>query len=207
MTTRRRSRSDGARAAPKAPEGDGDRNDERAAERAVDRTSPEALQAAALRYLNRYDASVEQLRRVLLRQAQRHAAPAQLPEVRRHVDALLARFQESRLLDDGRYADTLARGLRERGASTIRIRQKLRQRGVAETIVEEVLQRAASEPGDADLNAARAYARRRRLTTRYDLTNPAERQKALAALARQGFSYGTAVAALGASSDDGWEEP
>lgn len=144
---------------------------------------------------------------MLLRQAQRHASPAQLPEVRGHIDALLTRFQESRLLDDGRYADNLVRGLRERGASTVRIRQKLRQRGVAEEIAEQVLERAASSPGDGDLSAARAYARRRRLTTRYDLTNPAERQKALAALARQGFSYGTAIAALEPPSDDGREEP
>lgn len=173
----------------------------------MDRTSPEALQRAALRYLDRYDASVDQLRRVLLRQAQRNTTPGELPTVRSRIDAMLARFQESRLLDDARYADNLARGLRERGASALRIRQKLRLRGVAEEITEQVLERAAAEPGDADLTAARAYARRRRLATRYDLTNPAERQKALAALARQGFSYTTAVAALTPPSDaDPWEE-
>jgi regulatory protein len=167
----------------------------------ADKTSAAALEAAALRYLDRYDASVEQLRRVLRRRLDRQAGPDAVARVERDIEQLLERYQGSRLLDDRRYAENLARGLRERGASTLRIRQKLRQRGVASETIDRVLERSASG-GSEDLRAAKAYARRRRLAQRYDLRVPAERQKALAALARQGFSFDVAARALAPTDDD-----
>lgn len=162
----------------------------------LDRTSPEELAKVALRYLNRYDASVEQLRRVLLRHVTRHGEPQRMPELRRRIDELLVRYQSSQLLDDVRYAQGMARGLRERGTSTLKVRLKLRQRGIGEDVIERVLAELENVGGDPDLEAARSYARRRRLRSRYDLTDPAQRQKALAALSRQGFSFAIATAAL-----------
>ena len=169
-----------------------------------DRTSPAALEQAALRYLNRYDASVEQLRRVLFRHAERHAEGAALARARDDVRALLERYQTSRILDDARYAEALGRGLRARGASAALIRQKLRQRGVAAELVEGALERLAAHDAGADpeLAAAKNYVRRKRLTKRHDVTTREGRQKALAALARQGFSFGVASAALAAALDD-----
>lgn len=174
-------------------------------EKAARKKSPpdaEALEAAALRYLDRYDASVEQLRRVLLRRVDRQAAPDVVERVTQDIERLLERYQGSRLLDDNRYAEHLARGLRERGASTLRIRQKLRQRGVASEIVDQVLENSAGSKDALDLMAAKAYARRRRLADRYDLQVPAQRQKALAALARQGFSFEVALRALAPKDED-----
>lgn len=168
----------------------------------MDPTSAAELDKIALRYLDRRDASAEQLRRVLLRHAGRHAPESELEPVRQRIDELLARYQASRLIDDGRYAENLIRGLRAKGGSTARIRLKLRQRGIDEGTVGRVLGGLADDGEQAELTAARAYARRRRLGARYDLNDPAQRQKALAALARQGFSYGVCTAALAAADGD-----
>jgi regulatory protein len=168
--------------------------------KSVDRTSPAELDKAALRYLNRYDASVEQLRRVLFRHVERHASGAALSRARDDVRALLERYQASRILDDARYAEALGRGLRARGASTMSIRMKLRARGVAEDLTEAALERLAShaDDGNPELSAARAYVRRKRLTKRHDVSTPEGRNKALGSLGRQGFSYSVASAALAA---------
>lgn len=177
-------------------------------EEAAERVSPAALDRAALDYLNRYDASVEQLRRVLLRRVKRYSSGSVRDRAEADVRTLLERFQVSRLLDDARYAEALARGLRARGSSTLGIRQKLRSRGVSAELIEGALEALARHHGDADedpeLVAARAYARKRRLTTRYDLTKPEERQKALAALARKGFSFSIAARALIVKDDSEW---
>jgi regulatory protein len=177
-------------------------------EEAAERVSPTALDRAALDYLNRYDASVEQLRRVLLRRVKRYSSGTLRDRAEVDVGRLLERFVASRLLDDARYAEALARGLRARGSSTLGIRQKLRARGVSAELIESALEALAKHHGegaeDPELVAARAYARKRRLTTRYDLTNPAERQKALAALARKGFSFSIAARALIVKDDSEW---
>ncbi len=177
-------------------------------EEAAERVSPTALDRAALDYLNRYDASVEQLRRVLLRRVKRYAWGTLRDRAEVDVERLLERFVVSRLLDDARYAEALARGLRARGSSTLGIRQKLRSRGVSAELIESALEALAKHHGegaeDPELVAARAYARKRRLTTRYDLTNPAERQKALAALARKGFSFSIAARALIVKDESEW---
>lgn len=167
----------------------------------TDPTSPAELEKAALRYLERRDASTEQLRRVLLRRAVQ-ASAEERERVRQRIDELLARYQASRLIDDARYAESLVRTLRERGASSVRIRLKLRQRGIDEATTNRVLERLADDTQEAELTAARAYAHRRRLRARYELGDPAQRQKALAALARQGFSYGVCTAALAPEDSD-----
>lgn len=162
------------------------------------------LEKKALSYLERYDASVAQLRGVLVRYIRRKALAEAQPELCAELDALLARYQASRLLDDARFADSLVRGLRERGASLHLLRKKLGQRGLPAAVIEEALRRSSEVEGSsagahgesAELAAARIYVRRRRLKTRYDLAEPAGRQKALAALGRQGFSYAVASRAL-----------
>lgn len=180
------------------------RRSERGQSEAAERVSPSALEQAALRYLNRYDASVEQLRRVLFRYVARSAQGDERARAEQDVRALLERYQASRLLDDARYAEALARGLRARGSSARGIVQKLRARGVAPELAAEALERLTTKRGegeDPELVAARAYARKRRLSTRYDLSQPSERQKALAALARKGFSFSIAQQALAVSGD------
>ncbi len=148
------------------------------------------LAEAALSYLNRYDASFQGLRRVLLRKIARDGSRAKLTE--KEVDELLLRLEGSRVIDDQRYAENLTANLRSRGASSRKIAMKLRERGIQATDAEK----AKETDRVSDLEAARTYARKRRLTSRYNLGDPAERQKALAALARQGFSFDVAVRAL-----------
>lgn len=158
--------------------------------------TPRALEDAALRYLNRFDCSARKLRSHLGTWIRKRGGQAALFA---HVDALLERYRASGLLDDTRFARNLAERLKGRGASRRMVEQKLRARGVSRETAEGVTR---SSPG-SDLDAARAYVRRRRLGPhRPEAERAPNRRKDLAALARQGFDHDTAARALGYGSDE-----
>lgn len=154
--------------------------------------TPERLEKAALAYLERYAAPAAQVRRVLLRRVKRSAElHGTDPEAgARAVDALVARLAGQGLIDDRAYAESKARGLSRRGASARRIAAELAAKGVAEENRALALAGIAGQPGEPELKAALAFARRRRLGPyRAELDRAARRERDLAALARQGFAY------------------
>jgi len=112
------------------------------------------------------------------------------------IEAAIARLGELGLLDDRAYARALARRLRGRGSSRRQIEARLADKGIADEIRREALagEGAAGSAGSAELEAAAAYARRRRLGPhrRDPEARTARRERDLAALARAGFSYAVA---------------
>lgn len=164
-----------------------------------------SLERTALSYLERFATSAENLRRVLMRRVERSArfhttdreAGAAL------VDELVVRYRNSGLLDDRAYADGRVRTLHRRGTSARLIRLKLRQKGVADAVIAEVLAGLADETTEPEVTAATALARRRRLGPfRPPGERAAMREKDLAAVARAGFSYDVARRVIEAPSPD-----
>ena len=77
----------------------------------------EALERAALRYLDQFDTSAENLRRVLERQVrrvQRQVEPDLAERAFGIIEELIGRYKGSGLLNDERYAENLASSLRRR---------------------------------------------------------------------------------------------
>jgi len=161
----------------------------------------EAFKEAALRYLDRSDASVVQLRRVLMRRVARAADATLREDAAAQVERVLARLIEARLLDDARFATAYAEGQRRRGASTLGLRSKLGSRGVASEHVEAAISATTGNDLYNEEASALIYARKRRLVVRYDVRDAKERQKALASLARRGFSFEVARKVLAQLSD------
>lgn len=173
----------------------------RRAAKPIRRVTPDYLERAALHYLERFASSSANLRRLLMRRVQMSARahgtdPA---EGAGWVEALIARFIRSGLLNDALYAEMKAGGLQRRGGSTRAIRQKLRAKGLEEGQVDAAIGGLeGADAGEADLTAAIAYARRRRLGAfRPDRDGTGEarmakRDKDIAALARAGFDLDTA---------------
>lgn len=182
---RRRKKAPGAAAGSKAAEAD------------AAKISEDALREAALRYLDRQDASVEQVRRILGRRIFKYAEADARPEAHARAEQILRRLVESRVLDDERYARAYAESLRRRGASRPKLLQKLKSRGLPEDVVQTALEGLSGAEELSDEGAAATYARKRRLRERFNLEDPKERQKALASLARQGFSFDVARKVLG----------
>jgi regulatory protein len=161
----------------------------------------EALERAALRYLERFASSRENLRRVLLRRIQR-AARAGDPgaaDAPRLADEILERYTETGLLNDKLYAEQRAASLARSGASRFRIRGKLAQKGVDPTLVRDIVTALDENSEASEMAAACALIRRRGLGPYRPLGHRAEfRHKDLAAMARAGFRFDLARRLLAA---------
>lgn len=155
------------------------------------KATPEGLERSALYYLERYDSSSGHLRRLLGRKillsARVHGTD---PEAgRAAVERLIARLTGAGVLDDTRYARGRVRALIARGTSDAMIRARLRAKSVPAELIDAALAEAAGAHPDHELAAALRYAQRRRLGP-FRLEARAERRdRDLAALGRQGFSY------------------
>ncbi len=100
----------------------------------------------------------------------------------------LERVAEYGYLDDAALAGQLARGMRTRGYGRRRAEQKLRARGLFGTVAEAALDDAYAAEDEVGL----AYA----ALGRRPVVADADRRRALAFLARRGFSSSTAWAAI-----------
>jgi regulatory protein len=156
--------------------------------------TPDSLGRIALHYLERYATSSENLRRVLIRRVRRSAEAhdtdpdEQIP----HVDALIIRYQQAGLLDDQAYARMRAESLHRRGTSGRMIRMKLAAKGVPSDAIDDALESLSELVANTDLSGACNYARRRRIGPWRLRDRTDYRDRDLAALARQGFSYNIA---------------
>ena len=151
--------------------------------------TPSSLERSAMWHLGRRALTTAELRTRLQKKAARHPAH---PESPAWIEALVLRLSDSLLLDDAKVARGRVESARARGWSKRRIEQKLR--GVDVDVKADAFA-AVDEAcsSDADLTAAMIYAQKKRLAQK-------DPQKALAALARQGFSFSIAKAALQAAS-------
>ncbi|MGE0151258.1 MAG: RecX family transcriptional regulator [Reyranellaceae bacterium] len=183
--------------------------------RRVRKVTATSLENAATHYLQRFSASSANLRRVLLRRIER-ARRAQAPvadDAEAAIEAIIAKFQRLKLIDDAAFAAGRAAALRRRGSSRRTIGGKLRLAGIdadgiaaaIEAADEELKPPAAADDDgpEAELRAALRLAQRRRLGPyRPEQDRAALRQRDLASLARAGFSLDIARRVIDASDPE-----
>jgi len=183
--------------------------------RAPRKISARYLENAALYYLQRYATSVDNLRQVLRRKVNRSCAHHEVPpdEFYPVIEALLARYVESGLLNDKVYAEGRAGSLRRQGRSRQGILSKLQAKGLARDDIEQALDTIDAETRDdrgmdAEFTAALKLARKKKIGTfnpkpeADPLLRRKQQQREMALLARNGFSYDTAKRALAFDEDD-----
>ncbi len=167
------------------------------------KVTPRYLENSALHYLKRYSATVDQVRRVMMRRVNRSLKEhgGDKAEAVGWLDALLEKLVRNGLVNDRAYAETRAHALRASGRSARVISQKLRLKGVAPDLVAQKLAEATQEVSEEA--AARIWARKKRLGPfRRDLTTRKEhRNRDLASLARAGFSFTTAKAIIDGAAE------
>ncbi|HAA92238.1 MAG TPA: hypothetical protein DCS82_06635 [Rhodospirillaceae bacterium] len=167
------------------------------------KATQKSLENAALFYLQRYASSAENLRRVLLRRVERSARAhdTDREEGAEFVENIIQRYREAKLLDDGAYAAMRVATLRRRGASARAIRANLMAKGVGSDDIDQALDADTAETPNSELQAACAYARRRRLGPWRSAEQRDERRdRDLAALARQGYSVDVARQVINAET-------
>jgi regulatory protein len=156
------------------------------------------VEQMALAYVNRFDCTAAKLKRHLAERVRKQGGDE---NAEAWIAELVARYLGSGVLNDVRFAKNLATQLTTRGKSSRMISQKLAMRGVPAEVAQELMTSRRQDEPNAELDAARAFARKRRLGPHRDADKRAEfRQKDLASLARQGFSFDTAKKALGSTA-------
>jgi len=107
------------------------------------------------------------------------------------VAHVMARLQEAGYINDSDFAVNWATSRASKGMGSMRIRMELRHKGVGQTAIDDACSALDHEALlDGAIKAAQKAARGR------DLSQHAEQQKVLAALARRGFDFSTAKQAL-----------
>ncbi|HYI83163.1 MAG TPA: RecX family transcriptional regulator [Acetobacteraceae bacterium] len=169
------------------------------------------LHEAALNHLARFAATETGLRRVLERRVDRwarrsesageppDAIAAHAAEAKRQAAAVARKLVSSGAVDDAAFAAARARRLSRSGRSRRAIAAHLAAKGVARGTADAAL----PDGEDAELDSALAFCRRRRTGpfAPEGLSQEA-RRKALAALARAGFSRSVAETALDSAPGD-----
>jgi regulatory protein len=168
---------------------------------AIDRA---LLEKWALAHLERYASSAGNLRQVLLRRVRRRVGGED--EAARAagdlIDALIARYRATGLLDDAAYAARRARSGLARGRSLRRIAAGLAAKGVDREDAAAAVAGLRDGVTDPDLAAACAFARRRHLGPfRAVAPGAADRKRELAAFARAGFERRAAEAVLACADE------
>ncbi|MBM3534482.1 MAG: RecX family transcriptional regulator [Alphaproteobacteria bacterium] len=162
-----------------------------------------SLERAALAYLERFAASTESLRRVLLRKIERSARVHDIDraEASAWVEALIERYLRSGLLDDRAYAEARTASLRRQGRSARAIADRLAQKGVGRKAIADAL--APTRIERDELDAAARLARRRRIGPfRPEAERREHRERDLATLGRAGFAFETARKVVLAESSE-----
>jgi regulatory protein len=160
------------------------------------------LERWALAYLGRFSSSAANLRRVLLRRVKRRV-PENREAVARAaplVEALVARYRCTGLVDDAAYAAGRVRSRLRRGQSLRTIRVGLAAKGVGADDAAAAIAALGDGTADPDLVAACAFAQRRRLGP--FRRGEADRDRELGAFARAGFSRATAETVLACADPD-----
>lgn len=175
-----------------------------ATQRRLPRKVTEAsLDRSALAYLERFAASAESLRRVLLRKVE-HSARAHdtdRADGAAWIEALIERYRRSGLLDDRVYAEARTASLRRQGRSARSIAERLARKGVGREVIDEAL--APTRTPAEELGAAARLAHRRRLGPfRPEAERGEHRERDLAVLGRAGFSFDIARKVILAESTD-----
>lgn len=163
---------------------------------------PRLLQLAQ-DYVGRFWGPAANLRRVLLRHAQRsvrdHGSDAVL--LLHDIEEIIAMMVAAGAVNDRRFAELRAATLAERGVSQRMVAQRLGQKGVGRDDIDHALAELKDTGGD--LAAASNLVRRRKLGY---LREPEERKlrrdKDLAVLLRGGFGFEVAKKALAGSAED-----
>lgn len=109
----------------------------------------------------------------------------------RTVARVMARLDEAGYINDTDFAEQWAASRTNKGMGSRRIRMELRRKGVDGEAIDEAL--TAIDEDDMLSGALKAA---RKASSGKDITDPKDRQKILAALARRGYGYSEAKQAL-----------
>lgn len=151
------------------------------------------LYNAGLNYLQRFTAGTGHFRTVMTRKIDRscrHHTDQDRNACLKLLEELITRLTANGLLNDEAYTRGMVNSLRRRGLSARAIESRLQQKGIGTENARRALEQydAEEHSEDTELESALIFIRRKRLGPFATTEKKAAPDKAIAALARAGFS-------------------
>ena len=166
--------------------------------RPAKKITPQRLKNIGLYYLKRFESSVENLRSVLQKRVNQYAK--ENPEFNKQeayqwVENVLAEFEKLHYLDDERFTEIKVRHYLAVGKPARYIQNKLRENGVANAQIDEML----DDFGYNQQEMALKLAKRKKIGPfrPNEEARKLNRQKDMAALIRAGFDYDVVAEIMG----------
>lgn len=166
------------------------------------------LKNIGLYYLKRFESSVENLRSVLQKRVNQYTKENpdfNKQEAYQWVEDVLTEFEKLHYLDDKRFTEIKVRSYLAAGKPARYIQNKLREKGIANAQIEDMLDDFGYNPQEMALKLAK---RKKIGPFRPDEeSRKINRQKDMAALIRAGFDYDVVAEIMGADFiDDGTDD-
>ena len=164
--------------------------------------TPQRLKNIGLYYLKRFESSVENLRQVLQRRV--NSYKRENPDFDEHqayewIEQILSDFARLNYLDDRRFAEIKIRAYLNAGKPERYIKPKLRQKGISEQLIDEIL----SEQDFDAFQMALKLAKKKKIGPYRDGNLRREYyQKDMGTLVRAGFDYDIVCDVLKYHPDD-----
>lgn len=177
------------------------------------------LHNSGLYYLQRFAASSNHFRSVMMRKIKKSCAyhkEQNIEECEKLLDQLITKFEQSQLLDDQSFARGLVNSLRRRGLSQRAIMTKAAAKGLPAAQTKQALEELDltkyDNQGEADFKAAIILARKKRLgpfvNPLKELDDDAKeklKNRHLAAFARAGYGFDISKKIIEMSREDAEE--
>lgn len=166
--------------------------------KALRKITKQRLKNVGLYYLKRFESSEDNLRQVLRRRVNDYAyynPDFNKTEAYGWIEEVLSDFTGWKYIDDERYTSLKVRDYLNAGKPERYIKTKLKQKGVDENIIAEVLSKQEYDSKEMALN----FAKKKKIGPfRPDEeSRKLNRQKDMGTLIRAGFDYDTAAEVLG----------
>lgn len=171
------------------------------ASRKIKPVTEQSLREYAVEYVHTYSTTTAKLRRKMLNNLLKHREKTgeTLEGAEAWVDAAIGYCVSQGYLDDARFTKRFIELAQENGQSRRKIQGKLAQRGISSEMLQEQLEATDFD----DLAAAEAYARKKRIGKFRPIDRDEHKDRDLARLGRQGFSYEICRQIVEGEAEDG----
>ena len=153
--------------------------------------SIDELRTISHKYLEKYNASKQQLRIYLLKKSlNKKLNITNKKELLKLIDIVISTLEEKKILNDQLFSDIKTKSYLRKGYSLNKIRYSLIKKGIADKYIKETLLSIQDDNTDTDLFSAMKTCKRRRIgPIRNEDNRTIFYKKDIGILARSGFSH------------------
>tara|TARA_B100001540_G_scaffold79378_1_gene71304 strand:- start:141 stop:704 length:564 start_codon:yes stop_codon:yes gene_type:complete len=164
----------------------------------------EEMRNFALKYVEKYAPSKQQLKTYLLKKYLKISVPTvKKQDVNDLIDIVLSDLEKNKFINDKFYSDSKARNMIQRGNSINKIRNYLIGKGIDNQFIKDTVSKIQENNSEQDFFSAIKICKKKRIgPARTEDNRPLFYKKDISLLARNGFDFETSKKVMDIDKDD-----